>query len=459
MVDCFSSRRSFLRLAAIGVGAALLPSWTLPKLLLAAGSQESPASQVLPYRVGQWLPSDQTFLAQWMRNHIEKVESTPQHIHPVIDQFRELIESDPEVFMLFNLMFDELPNRMKFNKDPADNPQIRDYKHMLVLMNAILTTAPEFNKTDLVGFPINAILDWPMGTNSGFAAFLNSKVNAQIKKILNEWGRFLSSPESCSVLTDHPRMGWFGADAKKAMPDFETDFICDPGKPHHGFISWDDFFTRRFREGRRPVAAPNESRVVVNACESAPYKIAHDVRRMERFWIKSQPYSLMHMLQNDEYTDHFVGGTIYQAFLSALSYHRWHSPVSGVVVKTKIIDGTYYSEALSMGFDSAGPNESQSYITDVATRALIFIQADDPVIGLMCFMAVGMAEVSTCEVTVSTGQRINKGDEIGMFHFGGSTHCLIFRPQVKLEFDLQNQKPGLMATNLKVNSLLAVAKG
>ena len=29
---------------------------------------------------------------------------------------------------------------------------------------------------------------------------------------------------------------------------------------------------------------------------------------------------------------------------------------------------------------------------------------------------------------VKEGQRIVKGDELGMFHFGGSTHCLIFRP-------------------------------
>ena len=29
---------------------------------------------------------------------------------------------------------------------------------------------------------------------------------------------------------------------------------------------------------------------------------------------------------------------------------------------------------------------------------------------------------------------MRKGTEIGMFHFGGSTHCLVFRPQVKVTF-------------------------
>lgn len=164
------------------------------------------------------------------------------------------------------------------------------------------------------------------------------------------------------------------------------------------------------------------------------------------------------MLANDDFVDQFVGGTIYQAFLSATSYHRWHSPVSGKIVKAYVKDGTYYSETLSEGFDPAGPNESQGYITEVATRGIIFIEADNPAIGLMCFMSVGMAEVSTCEITVSVGQHVNKGDQLGMFHFGGSTHCLIFRPQVKLEFDLHGQTPGLNSSNIKINSKIATVK-
>jgi hypothetical protein len=34
------------------------------------------------------------------------------------------------------------------------------------------------------------------------------------------------------------------------------------------------------------------------------------VARQDRFWIKSQPYSLQDMLAHDESVDRFVGGTI-----------------------------------------------------------------------------------------------------------------------------------------------------
>lgn len=77
------------------------------------------------------------------------------------------------------------------------------------------------------------------------------------------------------------------------------------------------------------MASPNDDRVIVNAWESAPYRVATDVKRHAKFWIKAQPYSLMHMLAHDELSEKFVGGTVYQAFLSAKSYHRWHAPVNG----------------------------------------------------------------------------------------------------------------------------------
>lgn len=450
-----ASRRAFLKFAALSIGVSLCPGLALADALKAVASATTGSDKDFPYRVGKWLPSDQAHLDAWMRKHIQDVDAKPGIQHPVIEEFKNLIETDPVVFMLFHQMFEEIPKNPHYRKTPTGVGQIRDYKHMLLLINAIMTTAPEFSTSGLVGFPINAILDWPMGTGSGSAAFLNDKVNAQLKKVLNEWGRFLQSKESRYVLSDDPRSGWFGKGARKAMPNFTTEYVCDPGKPYHGFASWDDFFTRRFREGQRPVASPGNDAVIVNACESAPYKIARNVKRQDRFWIKSQPYSLIHMMAGDGLTDQFVGGTIYQAFLSALSYHRWHSPVSGKIVKAYVKDGSYYAEAMSMGFDPAGPNNSQSFITDVATRALIFIEADNPAIGLMCFMAIGMAEVSTCEITVQVGQRVQKGEQLGMFHFGGSTHCLIFRPQVRIEFDLHGQTPGLHSNNIKVNSKIA----
>ena len=408
-----------------------------------------------PYSVGQWLPSDQLVFDQWLAKLVEGTESVDEPLLPVIQEFKDLIEEDPQLYMLFNQMFEQIPDTPSFSKDPTGKPQITNYQQMLQVLNRMLTRAPEFNKTGLVGFPINAIIDWPMGTPAGTTLFLNEKVNRQLKRILDKWGVFLGSAESRYVLNDNPERGWFGRDAKAAMPDFVADVICDPDLPYYGFTSWDNFFTREFRAGRRPVASPDDDAVIANACESAPYRIKRDVKLVDRFWIKAQPYSLQHMLAMDPLAGQFAGGTVYQAFLSALSYHRWHSPVSGRIVKTRLVDGSYYAEALSEGYDPAGPNDSQGYITQVASRALIFIEADNPDIGLMAVMFVGMAEVSSTEITVFEGQHVKKGDQLGMFHFGGSTHCLIFRPGVNLQFDMHGQTPGLHSENIPLKARIA----
>ena len=102
----------------------------------------------------------------------------------------------------------------------------------------------------------------------------------------------MSSKESTYVLSDDPHSGWFGEDAMEAMPNFDEEFECDPQAPHYGFKSWDDFFVRTYREGVRPVEAPDDDGVIANACESAPFKLARNVKKRDWFWIKNQQYSL-----------------------------------------------------------------------------------------------------------------------------------------------------------------------
>ncbi len=257
-----TSRRDFIKLAGVGAGVTALGVGVHSEAAAGSGTPlVANVGRVVPYRVGKWLPSDQAILDRWLARHIQAVADNPKPLHPVIQELKDLIEGDAQIYMFFHQMFDELPRTPKFRNDPTGKPQVRDYKQMLELINGILTTAPTFDKTGLVGLPINAILDWPMGTPSGFAAFLNDKVNAQFKKILNAWATFLSSPDSCYVLNDDPESGWFGRDAMAAMPNFVEEFQCEPDQPYYGFTSWDDFFTRLFRDGQRPIAAPEDDSV------------------------------------------------------------------------------------------------------------------------------------------------------------------------------------------------------
>lgn len=62
----------------------------------------------------------------------------------------------------------------------SEGVTIWSWEKMILIINSIVDTAPEFNKTSLVGLPITAILNWPMATSAGLSAFLNDKVRMSV---------------------------------------------------------------------------------------------------------------------------------------------------------------------------------------------------------------------------------------------------------------------------------------
>ena len=437
-------------------------------------------------RIGGWLPHDAQLLRSWIEKLKQQPVASPADFVQPIQDLQNLVANTPSLQAATQAMFTEA--YVYDPEDPTGAPAVTSWIEFLGLLNNIMTTAPEFIiKSDgdaqgLVGFPINALLDWPMGTYAGYSVFSSSLFNRQFKKVLSYWSEYLTTEASRYVLIDNdpnsdpPVIAWLSQSAKDQMvavacqnspvpncsdQTFEQIFNCDVDDPVYlGFGSWDEFFTRTFRDDQRPVADPDDNNVINNACESGPLQYQTGVKLSDQFWLKGQPYSLENMLDFEPLASQFDGGSVYQAFLSALSYHRWHSPVNGTIVSTKVVNGTYYLENLSEGIyspdpDPSAPNASQPFITSVATRAVIFIEADNPTIGLMAFVAVGMAEVSSCEITVEEGQTVTKGEQLGMFHFGGSTHCLVFRPGVNLDFNIATDNWGLNAINQPLKSKIA----
>jgi len=368
---------------------------------------------------------------------------------------------------------------------------------MLYLFNNLLTQVPEYFLLDnpdipsgLIGFPFNIIVDWPMGTPSGRQFFLDNRVNECLKAILDAWNTFLRDPKAGGDSIDGGNKalieaGWSSDLAIKQLEDkaneatpgstrsFTELFVHPEGGTQENFFKyphWDAFFTRKFREGVRPVGEA----AVVNACESFPLSFDTDVSRRDTFWLKGAPYSLRDMLGANEnsdvyeYVEKFVGGTVYQAFLSADSYHCWNAPVTGKVVYQRVIEGTYFAETAAAGFggssgpDPAGPDLSQRYITNIATRGVLIIDTNiegGSNIGFVGIVPVGMSEVSTCEWEdgAAEGETVTQGQVIGAFHSGGSTHCLIFEREgaKHLRFDPRAQYPEIATVNLPVNGALA----
>jgi phosphatidylserine decarboxylase len=333
--------------------------------------------------------------------------------------------------------------------------------------------------------PIYAILAQAIATQGGFSAFLSSELNKQFKKVFEVWAGFLKSDASRKTALSKTIPGWFNETALKALakdyqdkpddPDslerpFDEIYVCDTSRDDYGFISFDDFFNRTFRDGIRPISGldvpEGKDPIISGACESILYNDPYNPsdpkskgpRPMvgDEFWIKGERYSIRDMLNHDfEYADKFDGGQVYQGFLQVTGYHRWHSPVTGTIKKIVPLAGTYFVQSPALldepAIDPDDPKydnfvppylRSLAFVTSITTRTLIFIEADNKNIGLMCFIAIGMTEISTCEVTVGENQRITRGDQLGMFHFGGSSHALVFRKETEINWDGDYSKKG-----------------
>jgi phosphatidylserine decarboxylase len=403
-------------------------------------------------RLGGWLPTEEDTVAAFRLELAARAyerKGKALRASPV-RELSDLVQNDAVLRMdMSNAIEEAIERGFQLGYGSIDD--------LMLIIDYSMSYAPPFSESDLIHCPLNAILDWPMCMPSGYALFRDPALNAQLKRVLNCWSGFLSGPHSRRHLHEHTPDGWFSPEADRHIG--LSQFLCDRARPHWGFASWNDFFTRQFTPEARPVAAPGDDKVIVSACEASPYNIEHDIRLRDTFWIKAQPYSLQDIFaaRDPELADRFVGGSVYQAFLSAFNYHRWHAPVSGVVTHAYIVDGTYFSDAEAEGEDPGGLNDSQGYTTAVATRAVIVLESDDRDIGPVACIFVGMADVSSCLIEVVPGQRLQKGQELGYFQYGGSTCCMIFGAGVIDRF-IPSAPFHDDAPPIKVNSHVATAR-
>ena len=139
-------------------------------------------------RIGHWVTADLKSISKYVR----KMRIAEKVCHPALLALQDLIETDPEVNMLFTTMFTQ-----EFDP-PQENP-IKNYMDMLLKMQEVIVKPPVYG-SDLGSAPINHLLIYVMATPSGTMAFINDKVNKCFKDILNSWAQVLNHPDSKWVL-------------------------------------------------------------------------------------------------------------------------------------------------------------------------------------------------------------------------------------------------------------------
>lgn len=406
--------------------------------------------QLYGYQAG-YLPSDFEGLLRfqrWLKWAAEEA-AADEPDRPMADSvaaLARLLFVDGVTRMYVDEMIREVPAKLR---------TVEDIPQLLTQLNHIVRLAPRWEEDPKkrVFFPMSALFGQMMITEAGEAAFRQGPFNDAIRGILKEWCAYLDSWNSRTVLNEGPN-GWL-CEAAYAYNKLDEFVIPDRAAPHWGWSSYNAFFHREIKASARPIAEPGNPKAVISANDGTVYRISRGVKAEDRFWLKGQPYSLVNMLAGSAYLDRFLGGDVFQSFLSGANYHRLHAPVTGIVREAYVVEGLMFG-SYKTGTDPQGI-ESQGYQASVNTRGLIFIESDDPVIGLVCCIPIGITEISSIRLGVQRAQRVKKGEEIARFCYGGSSMALVFQPGAIARFEAEPASPGQDPTQVQVNGLIAVA--
>lgn len=74
--------------------------------------------------MGQWLPQDKRHHHDWITKTVRHVDKHPKELHPVLVEFKEMVEGDSRLYMLFSNMFEEVGALVRsLSTDDADPTQ------------------------------------------------------------------------------------------------------------------------------------------------------------------------------------------------------------------------------------------------------------------------------------------------------------------------------------------------
>ena len=195
--------------------------------------------------------------------------------------------------------------------------------------------------------------------------------------------------------------------------------ICEKQK----FSSWNDFFTRRLRQGERPV--DEREKVLVSPCDG---KLSvYRIDKNSRFWIKDTEYTVEQLLRNKSLAERYLGGYALVFRLTVDDYHHFCYPAEGKKSDNVVVPGIFHT---------VNPVANEVYpIYRENAREYTLLKTEK--FGTVLMMEVGAMMVGKITNVEKKSVPVKKGQEKGWFEFGGSTIILLLQHgKVRLDYDL-----------------------
>ncbi|MGD8276980.1 MAG: phosphatidylserine decarboxylase, partial [Gemmatimonadota bacterium] len=146
-------------------------------------------------------------------------------------------------------------------------------------------------------------------------------------RVAEAWGSFLDTPASAA-----------GIESFASKPEYNVhDFLPGPS----GWQTFNQFFAREIRPGKRPIADPRDDAVIVSPAD-AVWMGAWPIDEHATVRVKGVDWRIADLLDGSPYAGAFRNGTYTHSFLRIADYHRYHVPVGGVVREVRNVHGRVY---------------------------------------------------------------------------------------------------------------------
>ena len=212
------------------------------------------------------------------------------------------------------------------------------------------------------------------------------------------------------------------------------------------FKTFNEFFYRALKPGARAIAGGD--RVAVLPADGR-HLAFQNVDAAAGFYAKGQRFDLKSFLRDEALAAKFAGGAMLISRLCPVDYHRFHFPVAGQPGEPRLINGWLYSVSpVALRRNLAYLWENKRMITPV----------ESPVFGTVAVCEIGATMVGSIFQTFIPGRAVAKGEEKGLFKFGGSCVVTLFQPgRIRLDADLVAQTAAGLETYARMGERLGEA--
>lgn len=228
-----------------------------------------------------------------------------------------------------------------------------------------------------------------------------------------------------------------------AAYDIDVDEFA---KSPFDYKTFNEFFYRALKPGARPIA--DGDNVAVFPADGR-HLAFQDVDRAEGFYVKGQTLSLGELFAEAALADKFAGGALLISRLCPVDYHRFHFPVGGLPGEPRLINGWLYS---------VSPIALRRTLRYLVENKRVVTLVESPQFGPVAIIEVGATNVGSIQQSFVPGRAVAKGDEKGLFAFGGSCVITVFqRGRVRFDADVLEQSARQRETFAKMGERLGVA--